>query len=286
VGVVVVVVLIAAVAFVAIGTGTRSPGVPGAGLTPAAFLTSATQTTLSHHTADVVFSGSVSAAGTTIPVHGSGQADLTADSFNADVNLDHGGKTLVEQELVVNGHFYMDITEDGQDVASVVPGKHWVEIPLPPAGTSGSLGTGTVDPVTQLQQLAKAGNVIRPLGTSAIQGVTVSGYAITPSRQTIEREMNAEIASGQLSPAARQQLRQSTKDISGFTMEVWFDGSGLMRRMTVDQKSVGPPSTTGHVVMTFENYGTPVTISAPSPGQVISYSDLLAALQTTQGSLT
>ena len=117
---------------------------------------------------------------------------------------------------------------------------------------------------------------------SVIEGVTVSGYAITPSRQSIEQGIRAEIATGELSPAAQQQLQQATKTFSGFTLDVWFDGSGLMHRMSVDMRASGPPSTDAHVVMTFQDYGTPVNVSPPPSGQVISYSAFLAALQSEQ----
>jgi len=255
------------------------PAIPGAGMTPTAFVISATQTTIAHHTADLVISGSVTASGTTVPLRGTGQADLTAGAFAANVTTSGAGLSLVEHELVIDGHFYLGITSDGQDVSSIVPGKDWIQIPIPATGRTSTLGTGTVDPIDQLQLLARRGNAVRPLGTSVIDGVTVSGFAVTMSKKAMAQNLQKELGSAQLSPAARQAIRTSSSSISAFTMDVWFDASGLMRRMSAD---VDTSASTANLIMTFDNYGAPVNISAPAPGDVVSYSDFATAVQSEQ----
>jgi multisubunit Na+/H+ antiporter MnhC subunit len=278
VGILAAVVIIVAVV-VSVALVSRSPAVPGAGIAPAAFVMSATQTTLEHRTADLIISGSVSASGKTVPLEGTGETDLTAGDFVADITASSAGKSLVERELIVDGHFYLGMTENGTNISTILAGKHWIDMPVPIADTTGSLGTGTVDPLNQLQLLTKHGNAVRPLGTSVIAGVTVSGYSITPSRQTIDQGIQSEISSGNLSPAEQEQLRQAARSFTAFTMDVWFDSSGLMQRMKVN---IGTSTTSGSVIMTFKDYGTPVNVSPPAPGDVISYSAFMTAVQSAE----
>lgn len=272
-----VVIVVAVVVSVALGT--RGPAVPGAGIAPAVFVMSATQTTLEHRTADLIISGSVSASGKTVPLEGSGEADLTAGDFVANITASSAGTSLVERELIVDGHFYLGMTENGTNISTILSGKHWIDMPVPIADTTGSLGTGTVDPLNQLQLLSKHGNAVRPLGTSVVAGVTVSGYAITPSRRTIDQGIQSEISSGSLSPAEQEQLRQSARSFTAFTMDVWFDSSGLMQRMKVN---IGTTTASGSVIMTFKNYDTPVSVSPPAPSDVISYSAFMTAAQSAE----
>ena len=250
-------------------------------MAPAAFVISATQTTLQHRTADLVFSGSITASGRTVPLEGTGEADLTAGDFVANVTANGPGEALVERELIVDGHFYMGMTVDGTNISTITSGRQWIDMPIPVADTTGSLGTGTVDPLNQLQLLTKHGNTVRPLGTSVIGGATVSGYAITPGRRALDQEIRTQKFTENLSAAEREQLREVAHSFSAFMMDVWFDSSGLMRRMKVN---IGTTTASGSVVMTFENYGTPVNVSPPAADDVISYSAFLAAAQSAEAS--
>jgi hypothetical protein len=275
VGSVVLVLALATILGVTLSIG--GPAVPGAGMTPTAFVLSATHTTLAHRTADLVITGSVTKSGTSVAIRGTGQADLAAGAMTANLTADGPGESLIERELVTDGHFYMGMTINGTSVSTITGGKHWIELPLPINGSTSSLGSGTVDPFNQLQLLAKRGNTIRPLGTSVIGGVAVVGFAITPSRQTMDQDIQNEIASEHLSAAAQKQLEQGSHLFSSFTMDVWFDASGLLRRMGADIDTTS--TSTGKFIMTFDNYGTPVNISPPVPGDVISYSAFATAVQ-------
>ncbi len=57
------------------GTGGPDNG-PGAGMAPAAFVTSATHATLARRTADMEFSGSIQVSGVTVPLQGTGEVNL------------------------------------------------------------------------------------------------------------------------------------------------------------------------------------------------------------------
>ena len=256
---------------------------PGSGMAPADFVVSSTQNTLAQHTADVVFTGSVSDAGQTIPLNGTGQADFSNNGFTATVTENGPKASVVERELFADGHFYIGVTADGQDLSSVTGGAQWIEVPLPSQGSSTSPGLGSVDPLAQIQTLEKKGATVVPLGTSVIDGDTVSGFSVTPSAAEVQQNLQQEFATGQFSAAQEQLLQNESKSLGSFTADVWFDASGLLRREAVTI-SGGTSGATGKVNMTFQNFGTPVSIEAPAPGSTIPFSQFMSDLQATENS--
>lgn len=275
-------VLAGAVVGVVIGGG--SPAIPGAGIAPAIFVMSATHTTLSQRTADLIFRGRVSVAGHSTAITGSGQAIFSnPQQLGATVDVAVPGGGLTEREILADNHFYLALSSAGQDISSLVPGKHWVEIPIP-INSADSVGTGTSDPLAQLQLLASQGNTVKALGTKSIDGVTASGYSVTLSRSTI---INAELrylATSNLTPAEQQQIGQAAQNSPTPTIDVWFDSSKLLRRIGfVTNQTQNGTNIAVNVEVDFVNYGTPVSISAPSPSDVASYSQFLAAAQAASG---
>jgi hypothetical protein len=255
--------------------GGSSPRDAGAA---AAFVQSASQTTLAQSTADIAISGNVSVAGDDVPITGSGAAVLTdAQQFAATVSFTASGVSFQEKEVLTDGHFYMGIESGGQDISSVLPGKHWVEIPVP-VGVGVSSGTGTSDPIAQLQLLTANGNQVAALGTKVINGETDTGYAVTITRQNVLNGIQKFNASSGLDAAVQRQLSQAAQDTPIPTIDVWFDSSKLLRRMTVaiNQVASGQAESV-NLNMDFESYGTPVSIAAPSADDVATYSQFLAA---------
>jgi hypothetical protein len=242
------------------------------------FVVSAAQATLAQRTADVVVSGSVSAAGRTVPIAGTGQARLSdPQAFATTIAFSGAGGSFQEKEVLADGRMYLGIVSGGQDVSALVPGKHWVAIPTP-VGNGGSLGTGTSDPLAQLQMLVAKGNTVVSIGTKEIRGVTASGYAVTLSRQN---QLNAEqryLASSGLDAATRQQLSQAAEKLAAPTLDVWFDSSKLLRRIgfAINQTQNGKTVSTD-LEMDLVDYGAPVTINPPPPGDVVSLNQFLAA---------
>ena len=260
------------------------PGVPGAGMAPADFVVSSTQNTLAQRTADVVISGSVSVAGHEIPLTGTGQADFTTNGFSATVSENAANTSVDERELVVGGNLYMGMTIDGHNMSKFTNGASWISIPTPGQASS-SPGFGSVDPLSQIKLLEQKGATVVPLGTSVIDGDTVSGYSVTFSPSQLQQSLQQELASGQFTPAEQQQILNATKALGSLSMDVWFDGSGILRRETANLAG-GTSGATGRVDITFSNFGTPVSIEAPAAGDVISFSQFdsdLQALQASQG---
>jgi hypothetical protein len=251
----------------------------------AAFVQSASQTTLAQSTADIVISGNVSVGGDDVPITGSGAAVLTdAQQFAATVSFTASGVSFQEKEVLTDGHFYMGIESGGQDISSILPGKHWVEIPVP-VGGGGSSGTGTSDPIAQLQLLAANGNQVAALGTKVIDGETDSGYAVTITRQNVLNGIQKFNVSSGLDAAAQKQLSQAAQNTPIPTIDVWFDSSKLLRRMSVAMNQVeNGQAVSVNLDMDFESYGTPVSISAPLADYVATYNQFLAAEGTSSAS--
>jgi hypothetical protein len=276
----------AAVIIVAAAVGgvvaSRHSGVPGSGMAPADFVVSSTQTTLAQRTADVTFSGSVGADGKDVPINGTGQVNFDTNAFTATMSENVGSTSIALRELIASGQFYMGMTIDGQDM-STVTGAHWVGISLPDQASSSSLGATNVDPIGQLKALEQKGATVTSLGTKTIDGTTVSGYSVTPSHQEIENNIQQEIQQNQMSAAQGQQLLQSANLIGSFTSEVWIDGSGLIRQEDANIGG-GSAGVTAKVTMSFQNYGTPVSIATPAPTDVIPFTQFQSDLKAAQAS--
>jgi len=271
----------------AVGAGvvisqSSKPPLPGAGIVPADFVVSSTQNTLAQRTADITFTGSITKGGTVIPLTGTGQADFVSNSFTGTVSFTSSSESLVERELAVADHFYMGMTIDGHDISQITNGSEWINVPLPQQ-SGASVGFGSVNPLAQLQYLEKKGAKVVAHGSAVIDGDPVSEYSVTPSSNQILANIQSEIASGQLTSAEGQQALQESKELGSFTTDVWFDASGLLRREAAVIGG-GSSGVSGIVNMTFENYGTPVTIQAPAPRDVVDYSQFVSDLQSAKSS--
>ncbi len=188
------------------------------------------------------------------------------------------------KELFADNHFYMGIESGGQDISSFVPGKHWVEIPVPVGSASNSLGTGTSDPLAQLQLLVARGNKVTSLGTKLIRGVTASGYAVILNRRNMLRAERQFLSSSGLNAATQQQLAIAAQNIPTPTIDVWFDSSKLLLQMGFGMNETENGTNVAvNLVMDFVNYGAPVSISVPSPSDVTSYSQFVAATTAASG---
>lgn len=272
-------VVILAVA-ITVGVATTRDGapVPGAGIAPAAFVVSSTQETLAQRTADITISGIISAKGHQVPLQGTGTANFDTNAFSATVNATEGSGNFVERELVAGGRFYMGMTVNGQDLSQLTGGPHWIDVPVPDQNSS-SLGTSNVDPLQQLQTLESKGAKVVPLGTSQIDGDTVSGYAVTPSRASELQAVEKEIQSGQIPQSVASQMMRAAQALAGFTLDVYFDNNHLMRRMSFQLSEGGTRSFTGTLDMTFSNYGTSVSIAPPSQSDVVSFDQFVKDAQ-------
>jgi hypothetical protein len=256
---------------------------PGSGMAPADFVVSSTQTTLAQRTADITYSGSISVDGQDVPLNGSGQVDFDTNTFSASLTEDVSSTTIVLRELIASGQFYMGMTIGGQDMSTVTGGAHWASIALPDQASSSGLGATNVDPIGQLKNLEQKGATVTSLGTKTIDGTSVSGYSVTPSRQEVESEIQQEVQQNQITAVTAQQMQQAPDLLGSFTTDVWIDGSGLVRQEN-ENLAGGSAGITAKATVTYQNYGTPVSISPPAPSDVIPFNQFLSDLKAAQAS--
>ena len=277
----------AAVVIIAAGVGgviaSRHSDAPGSGMAPAAFVVSSTQTTLNQRTADVTYSGTVSADGQNVPLSGTGQVDFDTNTFSATLNENVSSTTIAVRELIASGQFYMGMTIDGQDMSQFTGGAHWVGLSLPDQASAGGLGAANVDPIDQLKALEQKGATVTSLGTKSIDGTTVSGYSVTPTRQEVDNEIQQEVQQNKIAAVTAQQMEQAGNLLGSFTTEVWIDGSGLVRQENVNIAG-GSAGIAAKATVSFQNYGTPVSIAPPAPSDVISFNQFLNDLKAAQSS--
>lgn len=179
----------------------------------------------------------------------------------------------------------MAMAKDGHDVSEITGGAEWIDLPVADQNGGNSPGLGIVDPMTRLRVFEKKGATVVPLGASVIDGDTVSGYSVTPSRSEVLQALKQEFASGQFSAAQEQLFLNTPNALGSFTSQVWFDASGILRRVVLTIGG-GMTGAAGKVDVTYQSYGTPVSIKPPAANNVISYSNFYSDLQSALNKFT
>jgi hypothetical protein len=246
---------------------------------PAASVQLATELTLRQRSAAVTITGTVKVGLTRAAITGTGQADFTNSAFAGLLTTAPPGMTLQQQLVAADGHAYMRLVLDGLEIGPLTHGRDWILMSTYASGGAYSLGGG--NPLPQLRLLTETGNTVSPLGTTSVNGVQVSGYSVTIAPSVIVREFRRELSLPGLTPAEARQIRGAlTSPVArSLTIQVWFDRSGLMRRMTTRSMWGGTPVTTAALTMTVTGYGPPVNIKAPASSKVLSYAQFLRAAE-------
>jgi hypothetical protein len=274
--------VVAVLVFVALGGGSRSPGIA-----PAAFVTKAAQRTLDQSSAEVTVSGSVQVAGQTLAMGGDGQVDFATNTMSLSLGASVNNGSMTETELLVGGNIYLQVSSDGHNVvAGLAGGRHWLEVPFVQSG-SRTLSTGS--PAVSLSLLSQEGARVTPLGPSSIGGRTCNGYSVTPSKQAMLAGAQEEYAKLGLSQAETNAALQALQAATPPTITAWFDSQQLACQVDV-YLQIGTPTTSSgsagvQMAMTFTHYGAPVKVTVPAPSDTISLQQLLKAA-TSAGSST
>jgi hypothetical protein len=264
------------VALVAILDG--SSGSPG--MASAAFVTAAAQRTLAQSTADVTLSGTVQASGQTLSLGGQGQVDFATSDMSLNVGASSSGGSLTEHEVLAGGNIYLQLVVNGHNLAAAIGGRHWLQVPYAQAG-SPAVTNGS--PAWSLSLLKQKGARVTSLGTRSIDGRTCSGYAVTPTRQTVLAGAQAEWTRLGLSHAQTSTALQTLQRAAPPTVTVWFDSQRkLACQMNIDMQ-VGNPTSSGsgsvQMVMDFTHYGVPVNVTPPAPSDTVSLRQLVQGLR-------
>lgn len=276
-----------AVAVVVAGTGAGLLAT-GSAPTPAQAVLDAAIHTEHQRTADVTLSLSATGLpnGGDLTFTGTGQANL--DTSAGSMVIVYGGTTTLNgvqmKELVIGGNAYIDLLPHGTDISSLLPGKHWIEMPLPEAGQASS-GISFANPTAMLHTLAARGGTVAPLGPRSVRGRAATGYAVT-----LDKAAAVKLIRSSHLPAAEQRIATAGLDRTRrMVIDVWVsDGEVVRMSVTVSLSDrsgrSGRSGETVAVVADYSHFGTPVSITAPPAGQVVSFQRFLAAAKAAAGS--
>ena len=223
------------------------------------------------------FSADITAGGHKLSFSGSGMSDtangaaqMTFDFSGLPAEMTKNGSTA--EAIMVDKHMYMKMPFLAGQLPS---GKQWLELDLGKAleasGVNPSSSLGQTDPQQWLQQLLASGDT-QTLGTDTVQGEQMTHY-----RTQIDPANASQIPAGQRA-AVKQALQQL--GMSKIPVDVWVDGQGLLRRMSLSFELATMSMT---MRMDLSQFGTPVSITAPPSDQVFDATPLMQKYSRTDG---
>jgi hypothetical protein len=255
---------------VVLGGGTSAEGV----------VLHAVNSAMADRTAHIAINLNGKAGGAAITSSGTGSIDFNQNAVQLQMPVSAGGQQVDLQLLYLGGTMYEGIP--GLD--QLEPGKSWISIDTSAisqsvgVGSTGSLGV-TNNPAAMLRLLAQNGNTVTSLGASTIDGIGVQGYAVIISQS----QMRSELANAKLPEWIRQAI--SKVNFNHLNYKVYVDSQGLLRREALAiQMTVASHSIAMNETLDFSDFGTPVSISAPPPDQVVSIQQFLQDAQQVQNS--
>jgi hypothetical protein len=243
-------------------------------------------------TLSIVLGGSTSAQAEVINAVNSSLADRTAHltltvneagsgtgTLSGGVNFTEGALTVTGSANTGSGPVAITATYVGGTVyeqipglEAVVPGKSWIAIDLGSL-TSGAQNGGT-NPTAALRLAAQQGNVVTATGPSTVDGVAVQGYHVVITQQAVSNELRH-------APAWMRAIVSSVR-VGPSSEDLYIDGSGLLRRQTMNVSETAQSGSQGHAVsvtgtVDYSDYGSPVTVTIPPASEQISLQQFLQA---------
>jgi hypothetical protein len=169
-----------------------------------------------------------------------------------------------EQVLLVDNVFYMQIPSLQQ-----VTGKPWIKID--PTDTSDPANQLFASMVNSIKQNADPSQMIKNLeaggtltGTDTEQ---LNGQGTTHYKITVDID---KMIANQTDPTMKQMLGLAEQQgLRNYPVEVWLDSHGLPIQTTINMPALSAaPGSGGLSTVTYSDWGSPVTISAPPADQV------------------
>jgi hypothetical protein len=242
-------------------------------------VTGAVRTTVAAHSAQLAVTMRVRIPGSgVVDATGNGAVDLRTDASRVAFTF-RGPGALAGQhlaEVFVGNTIFLSLPKlDG-----AVAGKPWVSQSLAPGAV---IAPGNSDPVAALGMLGSPQNRVVPVGVSTIDGSAVHGYQVTVSPGSLRAGLaHAGLPTG-LRKAAEQAVGARPDVI---TVDV-NDTTGTVRRLVTDVAlSLGSHPVVAAVTEDFGGYGTRVAVTPPPPGQVLTLTQLQAAVKSTTSTLS
>lgn len=240
------------------------------GKTPGAVVLDAALSANQQQTALIEMSLSSSGLPSGSTVGGTGTGAINFDSHAEKITFRYSGSRVQGfqlEELLVGGHVYLAPSGGGKDVASVLPGKEWIEGPGNFAGQATS--AATQNPFDTMSALRAKGDHVVDLGASSIAGRAVEEYAVTVNPDAVLAQINKEHLPPSVVEATKALLSGGPP-----TLKVWVQQSNdSLRQVAVTMPFPAStfPGASLTVTMGLTDYGAPVSIEAPPASVVASY---------------
>lgn len=197
-----------------------------------------------------------------------GAAKMTFDFSGLPAAMTKNGSTV--EAIIVDKQMYMQMPFLENRLPA---GKQWFKVDVGQAlkatGTDPMSSLGATDPQQWVQQLLASGET-QSIGTDSVQGEQMTHY-----RTQIDPSNLDQVPAGERD-AAKKALQQL--GLSAFPVDVWVDGQGLLRRISLSLQ-LGKPGAGGSMAMTMtmdlSQFGAAVSITAPPADQVFDATSLL-----------
>jgi hypothetical protein len=200
------------------------------------------------------------------PVHG---------TLTMQMNLPNSPTPVSMTERMLGTTLYMHMPFLNASAPQIKP---WIKLDLGALGKAEGLNLGalmnsnTNDPASILGYLKGVSGQITVVGHETVNAVQTTHYRATVNYAKAIANMR------RTNPAAATALQQSIDKTGTRTapVDVWVDGSGLMRqeRVSVAMPALGGSMT---IVLSLSDFGVPVHVSAPPASQT---TDLLKMLRS------
>jgi hypothetical protein len=226
------------------------------------------------------FQMSITAQGQTIEATGEGE--FSDDPLQAHVTYDFTNMPGVaggfEMEMILDGSvMYMRSPMLSQSSGL---DTDWISMDLeelaPGFSDLASLSQGQNDPTAQLEYLRGISDA-EEVGTEQVAGVQTTHYSGTVDLDAAYDRLPDDTR-GELKQAIAQARKQFGN--GAMPVDVWIDGDGLLRRMTISLESGGNSAIDFGMNMTMEipEYGIAMHLPIPKDGDVTDVSDLLPSM--------
>lgn len=176
-----------------------------------------------------------------LPVSGSGVADYSTTPPSMQIVMNDTSTGQDQEMVMVDGILYIELSPD-----------RFVKYDLDdPAGPLGAGFGDFLDPRSMVDLLEEGVTGATYVGEEDVDGESMEHYTVTLDPSALTSEL--ELPSGAPTDAVPESL----------TFEIWVDEDGLLRRQLTGE--AGSP---GSVEQRFDDWGEPVTITAPPASQV------------------
>lgn len=232
---------------------------------------SAYHRSISAKSARVTLRETVGIGGRTMSYHGQGAFDFRARKGVFSFTVAPLG-TMQERLLYPEAYVRLPAS-----LRSSLPGhKSWISVDLPKlkqtkmAASLAQVSSSGQAPTQTLSQLAAASNSVKKLGTADLGGVPTTEYLakLDLSKGAAGRSAEAKAAISQLEKRIHRQT---------LPVRVWIDAHQRVRQISERLSlTVAGQKSTVAVTVGLSDYGTPVHVVAPPPGQILNLTKAMA----------